>query len=162
MSRWADEVKQVGERMLDALVEMRRAEHEYNQRKDEYEALQRQVAEAMRMNGIEDIGTDTGYRLVVVEKAHCTINKNPADRENVARWMEAQGFDAKVKRSARVAQSSIDALRSSGIPFMEELDINTNSVKAVIKELLSSGQLNIADIPQGCNYYQEDVVEVRT
>lgn len=162
MSAWADEINALSEKLLNQLIVVQQAELTYNDAKATYESLQRQIAESMRMNGIEDVGTDRGCRLVLVEKAHCAINKNVEDRENVARWMEEKGFDAKVKRTARVSSASIEDLKRAGIAFKEELDINTNSVKAVIKEMLAAGQMTLADIPRGCNYYQEDIVEVRS
>lgn len=162
MSNWASEIKRESGELMDSLLKLQEAEMSYLDAKAEYERKQRKLAETMRLNGLESIDTDRGCRLAVVEKAYCNINKNAEDRERVAKWMEHLGFNAKVKRSATVAHSSIDALRDAGIPFQEVLDINTNSVKAVIKELLASGMITTEDIPKGCTYYQEDIVEVKT
>lgn len=162
MSNWASEIKRESGELLNCLLKLQEAEIAYLEAKSTYERMQRKLAETMRLNGLESIDTDRGCRLAVVEKAYCNINKNEEDRERVAKWMERLGFDAKVKRSATVAQSSIGALRDAGIPFQEVLDVNTNSVKAVIKELLASGMITTDDIPKGCTYYQEDIVEVKT
>ena len=162
MSNWADEIRRESDELMESLLKLQEAEIAYMDAKGVYERKQRKLAETMRLNGLESIDTDRGCRLAVVEKAHCNINKNAEDRERVAKWMERLGFDTKVKRSATVAQSSIDALRDAGIPFQEVLDVNTNSVKAVIKELLASGMITTEDIPKGCTYYQEDIVEVKT
>lgn len=162
MSNWADEIKRESDELMESLVVLHKAELAYMEAKSKYERNQRKLAETMRFNGLESLTIDGGYKLAVVEKVHCSINKSAADKERVAKWMEKLGFEAKVKRSATVAQSSIDDLRASGIPFEEVLDLNTNSVKAVIKELLAGGMITTADIPQGCNYYQEDIVEVHS
>lgn len=162
MSTWASEIRKESDELLEAMSKFQLAEIAYIEAKSAYEHMQRKLAETMRLNGLESIDTDRGCRLAVVEKAHCNINKNAEDRERVAKWMEGLGFDAKVKRSATVSQASIEELRTLGIPFQEVLDINTNSVKAVIKELLAGGMITTDDIPKGCTYYQEDIVEVKT
>lgn len=162
MSNWADEIKKESDELLESLASLHKAELAFMEAKGKFERIQRKLAETMRFNGLESLTTDGGHKLAVVEKVHCTINKSAADKERVAKWMERLGFDTKVKRSATVSQSSIAALRDAGIPFQEVLDINTNSVKAAIKELLAGGMITTEDIPQGCNYYQEDVVEVHS
>lgn len=162
MSNWADEIKKESDELVECLVDLHKKELAFMEAKGKYERMQRKLAETMRFNGLESLTIDNGYKLAVVEKVYCTINKSAADKERVAKWMERLGFDAKVKRSATVAQSSIGELQAAGIPFQEVLDINTNSVKAVIKELLAGGMITTEDIPQGCNYYQEDIVEVHS
>lgn len=152
-------------KLRDLQWKMIEAEEAYKQAKDEYEKYARgDLPQMLHMNGLDSMLMEDGTRINVVTKTTCSINKNDADRANVAKWLREHDAENLVKSECIVPSSQIEELKKYHIIHEEKTTMNTNSVKAfVIDQLGQKG--NVAtitpeDLPHGLNFYQFDEVEV--
>jgi hypothetical protein len=109
--------------------------------------------------GVSSLDLITGGRLSYEHKYYCQPNKNAADKNVIADWLRQHGGEHLIKDQAYVDGALIDKLKESGIPYIEKDDINTNSLKAFIKDKLGgqgggTQQLTLEDIP-ACIHFQE-------
>jgi hypothetical protein len=150
---------QMGEQLKVLLKDMNEKEALYTQAKKEYEYYASSVLPMEMFNaGINSIELMTGGRLTYERKFYCQPNKNEADRTKIAEWLRTQGGDHLIKEKAVVDGAQIDKLKEAAIPFAELDDINTNSLKAFIKDKLGASggqaQIQITDVPE-CIHFQE-------
>lgn len=144
---------------------MMEAEEAYKKAKDEYEKYARgDLPQMLHMNGLDSMLLDDGTRINVVTKTNCSINKNDADRANVAKWLREHDAAELVKSKCIVPSSQKEKLEQYGIIHQEETSMNTNSVKAFILDQLGQ-KGNVAtitkeELPHGINFFQFDEVEV--
>ena len=86
----------------------------------------------------------------------CSPNKNADDRRKLVTWLQEHGGDYLVDKQAIVPGSLVGDLKEKQIPFVEQDDMNTNKVKAFLKNLIGEGtgeaQMEITDIPKEFNF----------
>ena len=108
---------------------------------------------------------DDGSIVRVVTKTNCSINKNDADRDNVAKWLREHNGSDLVKAECIVPVSQEDAMKAAGIIFEEKTTMNTNAVKAFLLDQLgqkgSPAVITKEDLPKGLNFFQFDEMEIQ-
>lgn len=157
----------------DHVVELRRRqwaveEAEENLRKaqasyDDYS--QHVLPDLFKMNGLDMLRMDDGAIVRVVTTTRCSINKNDADKQNVAKWLREHNGEALVKSECICPSSQMEALKANGIIYQEETTMNTNAVKAFLLDQLGQkgapAVITKEDLPKGLSFYQYDEMEVQ-
>ena len=122
------------------------------------------LPDLFKMNGLDMLRTDDGAIVRVITTTRCSINKNDADRQNVAEWLRNHNGEALVKSECVCPSSQLDALKKAGIIYQEETTMNTNAVKAFLLDQLgqkgSPAVISKEDLPKGLNFYQYDEMEI--
>jgi hypothetical protein len=116
--------------------------------------------------GIQSLTLTDGSTLTVVEKYHCNINKNLADKDNVAFWLRENGAEDLVSSVIEMQHDefTVEVLEENGLAFVEKVDMNTSKVKAFIKEGLgltgAITQFEITDLPKGLHFFIDKEIQV--
>lgn len=144
--------------MMEAEEAFKKAEAAY------FEYSRTVMPDLFKMNGLDMIQMDDGSIVRVATKTNCSINKNDADKANVAKWLrEHEGGDL-VKAECIVPVSQEDAMKAAGIIYEEKTTMNTNAVKAFLLDQLGQkgapAKITKEDLPKGLNFYQFDEMEV--
>ncbi len=145
--------------------EMLQAEEALRKATDAYNNYSRTVMpDLFKMNGLDLLQMDDGSIVRVVTKTNCSINKNDADRDNVAKWLREHNGAELVKAECIVPVSQEDKMRAAGVIFEEKTTMNTNAVKAFLLDQLgqkgSPATITKEDLPKGLNFFQFDEMEV--
>lgn len=153
-------LKELKQRMIDTKAAADAAEKEY---KHYAEVL---VPMQMKAVGLDSIKLASGETLYVTHNIHCEPNKNEKDRAIIANWLAKYNGAHLVKQEATVSQDSLTALDEAGIDYAMSKSINTNSLKAFIKNLLglakgSTKVIELSDIPECIHFNMVDKVEVK-
>lgn len=132
---------------------------------DAYDDFSQHVLpDLFKMNGLDMLKTDDGAIVRVITTTRCSINKNDADRQNVAEWLRNHNGESLVKSECVCPSSQLDALKRAGIIYQEETTMNTNAVKAFLLDQLgqkgSPAVISKEDLPKGLNFYQYDEMEI--
>lgn len=141
------------------------AEEEYKKAEQAYNEYSRTVMpDLFSVNGLRKLDMGDGTRIAVVTKTSCSIKKDAASKQQVAKWLRQQGMGNLVKAECIVPVSQEEKLKASGITFEEQTSMNTNSVKAYLVDALGQKEapavITVDDIPKGINFYQWDEMEI--
>jgi hypothetical protein len=155
----ADHLKLLADRVLEAEVIFKQAQQEY----DTYRF--QTLPAAMQSAGVMSVTTSDGHSIEVKIKFYCNPNKNDADRMIIGKWLKEHGAEHLIKKQAIVDGTQLDTLKATGVPYVEKWDMNTNSLKAWIKDQLGLGkagmaQISTSDIPECIHFIQVDEVEL--
>ena len=138
---------------------LRKAQASY----DDYS--QHVLPDLFKMNGLDMLRMDDGAIVRVVTTTRCSINKNDADKQNVAKWLREHNGESLVKSECICPSSQIEALKANGIIYQEETTMNTNAVKAFLLDQLGQkgapAVITKEDLPKGLSFYQYDEMEVQ-
>ena len=138
---------------------LRKAQASY----DDYS--QHVLPDLFKMNGLDMLRMDDGAIVRVVTTTRCSINKNDADKQNVAKWLREHNGESLVKSECICPSSQLDALKRAGIIYQEETTMNTNAVKAFLLDQLGQkgapAVITKEDLPKGLSFYQYDEMEVQ-
>jgi translation initiation factor 2 alpha subunit (eIF-2alpha) len=120
---------------------------------------------AMQSAGVLSVTTSDGHNIEVKNKFYCNPNKNDNDRKVIGEWLKKYGAEHLIKKMALVDGAQLDELKETGVPYVEKWDMNTNSLKAWIKDQLGLGkagvaQISTSDIPECIHFIQVDEVEL--
>ena len=144
--------------VMEAEEALRKAQASY----DDYS--QHVLPDLFKMNGLDMLKTDDGAIVRVITTTRCSINKNDADKQNVAEWLRQHNGESLVKSECICPQSQLQALKNAGIIYQEETTMNTNAVKAFLLDQLgqkgSPAVITKEDLPKGLNFYQYDEMEI--
>jgi len=145
----------------DKVKEMRRlelamisAEAAFKMAKETYEQYKATVVIASFVSaGIEQIQDDNGNFVKLESKYYCNPNKNDSDRLVISNWLKANGGEHLLKHEGKVSADQYDRLKDAGIPFADAIDINTNSLKAHLLDILGykkgcMQKIALTDIPE--------------
>ena len=153
-----DHLKELQWNMMQAQESAKKAEDAY------LDYSRKVVPDLFKMNGLDSLTMDDGTVVRVVTKTNCSINKNPADRANVASWLRNHNGADYVKSECIVPVSQVDKMKQAGITYEEETTMNTNAVKAFLLDQLGQkgtpAVITVADLPKGLNFFQFDEMEV--
>lgn len=132
---------------------------------DAYDDFSQHVLpDLFKMNGLDMLRTDDGAIVRVITTTRCSINKNDADKQNVAEWLRSHNGESLVKSECICPSSQMAALKANGIIYQEETTMNTNAVKAFLLDQLgqkgSPAVITKEDLPKGLNFYQYDEMEI--
>lgn len=144
---------------------MMEAEEAFKKAEADYLEYSRTVMpDLFKMNGLDMLQMDDGSIVRVTTKTNCSINKNDADKANVAKWLREHEGGELVKSECIVPVSQIPMLKARGIIYEEKTTMNTNAVKAFLLDQLGQkgapATITTADLPKGLNFYQFDEMEV--
>lgn len=117
------------------------------------------VAKLFRQNGLEALKLEDGSTVEVVEKIRCSIQKD--SKKQVADWLRQHQADNLVKSQLIVMPSAAPKLKELGIGYDEEVDMNTNSVKAWVKGEMNVQNISVDDLPKGLSWYEYDEIQVK-
>lgn len=158
INKCVDRFRELKKIMDDAAEAYKKAEFEY------VKFARGEMPDLFRMNGMEALKLDDGSMVRINTVTKLSVNKNQADKDNVARWLMEHGGESLVKSECIVPPSQIDKMKQAGIIYKEEESFNSNSLKAFLLDQLGQkgnpAQITLDDIPQGCNFYQYDEVEI--
>jgi hypothetical protein len=149
----------MGDHLKELKLKMIKAEAEFKQAQKEHDYYASSVLPMEMFNaGVAEVKLMSGGVMTYERKFYCQPNKNEADKKIMADWLRANNGDHLIKESAKVDGAQLDKLKASDIPYTEIDDINTNSLKAFLKDKIGAGggtvQIQIQDIPD-CMHFQE-------
>jgi len=152
------EVKAKVKHMRELEVDMLNKQLIAQQASKDYEDYKATVVlTSMTSAGLNSIEDDEGNFVKLETKFYCNPNKNDLDRAKIVAWLNSMGGDFLVKKQGIVAAEQLDMMRNAGIPFDEKSDMNTNSLKAFLKDLLGYNKggvakIQIEDIPDQIHF----------
>jgi len=162
MAQIQSHVKELRKRqwaVMEAEEALKKAQASY----DDYS--QHVLPDLFKMNGLDMLRMDDGAIVRVITTTRCSINKNDADKQNVAKWLKEHNGETLVKSECICPESQLDALKANGIIFEEQTSMNTNAVKAFLLDQLgqkgSPAVISKEDLPKGLNFYQYDEMEIQ-
>jgi hypothetical protein len=149
----------MGERLKELRLDMDAKEQAYKDAKKEHDYYAGTILPMEMFNaGVSSVELMTGGCMQYDRKYYCQPNKNEEDKRAMAAWLREHGGEHLIKERAAVDASQVDKLAAAGIPFVEIADINTNSLKAFLKDLLGGNggtpQVSADEIP-ACIHFQE-------
>ena len=149
----------MGEHLKALKAKVEEAEEALDSAKKEYEHWANVVLpQEMYSCGIESLTLSTGGSISLKRNFYCQPNKNADDRKIMADWLCEHGGAHLIVSEAQVDSEDVPLLKEAGIPFVESTSINTQRLKAFLKDGIgvSSGQqrFTIDDIPK-CMHFQE-------
>lgn len=154
--------------LLKLKMDMEIAEAKFEAAKKAYaDFATNQLPQKFKDNGLDIIGCE-GCNIRIVTKTRASILKGKDDgassKATIANWLRERGYDEYIKERLIVPQSQLEACKAAGIIFQEDMDINTNKLKALVIDMLgqngSPAVINKDDIPAGFSFYQWDEAEV--
>lgn len=169
----------MGESSLPIMQQMGLAAHQMEVLKGEMEEAQKKFDEAknaydtyrcvtlpniLSMHGIREIMLDSGMVVKVDKMFYCSPNKNDMDRNLMAGWLRENGGGSLVKEDiviGNVDDAVKRLLEENLIPYSQTLSMNTNSIKAFLKDLRgykkgSVERVGIDDIPSCFHFVERD------
>ena len=153
-----EEAAALSQQLREAEAKMQEAEKAFKQARVEYEHLAMEVIpEFYKANGISKLCLDDGTVLAVEQKITCSPKKD--SKAKLIEWLKSKGGADLVKEELAVNPVFVDKLKESGIPFVANGDVNTNSLKSWLSEQLglksgSVSRMNYEDIPDFVNFYR--------
>jgi hypothetical protein len=153
-------ITQMAARLAELKQKMLDAEAAFNDAEREYDYYAGTLLPMSMLNaGVSELTLADGKKLTVNRKFVCAPNKNAEDRKIQAEWLAAHGGEHLLKDYAVVDGRFIDKL--GDVPFEEKHDINTQSLKAFLKDMVGAGgggaaRINAEDIP-ACFHFNEIV-----
>ena len=158
-------LSEMGEQLKKLKVEMMLAEAAAEKAKKAYEHYANVIIpQEMFSAGVDSIGLVSGGRLTLKHNFYCQPNKNAEDRAKIVKWLRENGGEYLVAHNATVSADDMDKLNDQGIPFVENTNVNTASLKAFLKDKIGATtgvqQIAISDIPACIHFYEVTNVEV--
>lgn len=152
-------LSQMGEQLKQLHVKMLEAQALAEQAKKAYEHYANVVIpQEMFSAGVDSIGLSSGGMLRVKRNYYCQPNKNDTDKAIIAKWLRDNGGGHLIKSDVKVAIDDALKLKGMGIPYIENITVNTTSLKAFLKDKIGTTtgiqQISIDDIP-ACIHFQE-------
>lgn len=155
------EVNAMVSKLRAAQFAMDNAEQVFTNLKNEYQKVVQEVCQCFRNNGLEALQCSDGHSVQITSNVRCSIKKDDASKNEVAKWLRERGMDNLVKSELIVMPSQAEKLRQMNVPFDETLDMNTNSVKAYVRGELDCGSMTREDIPKGLSWFEYDDVVIK-
>lgn len=147
-------LRNMGAHLKKLKLKMLEAEAVYEQARKEYHYYASTVLPMeMFSAGFSELKLSDGGVIRYEQKYYCQPNKNEEDKRIMAEWLRKHDGEALVKEKAAVSKDQIDKLREAGIPYTEIDDINTNSLKAFLKNNVGVS-FTIDEVPD-CMHFQE-------
>lgn len=157
------------DKLVELKMQMMLAEEKFEAAKKAYNDFAvKQLPQLFKNNGMDSISMRDGTMVRIVTKTRASILKGSDDgktsKEKVAKWLREHKAEHLIKEQLIVPQSQLDALKEAGITFQEDMSINTNSLKALIIDMLGQNGgtpvINNDDLPEGLSFYQWNEAEI--
>lgn len=128
-------------------------------KKEERELSGEEIPNLLLGRGLSSIKLETGERVEILEKLAVSVPKDRTKRSIIFTWLVENGGNYLIKKELKVEEpedSIIEYLKFHGIPFTNELGMNTNSLKAFLNDKLGMKKgslqvIEISDIPKEIN-----------
>lgn len=158
-------LSEMGEQLKQLKLEMLAAEAAAETAKKAYEHYANVVIpQEMFSAGVDSISLTTGGKLSLKHNFYCQPNKNAEDRAKIVKWLRKNGGGHLVAHNATVSAEDMDKLTADNIPFIENTEVNTASLKAFLKDKIGATtgvqQIEIADIPAYIHFYEVTTVDL--
>ena len=158
-------LSEMGEQLKQLKLNMLAAEAAAETAKKAYEHYANVVIpQEMFSAGVDSISLTTGGKLSLKHNFYCQPNKNAEDRAKIVKWLRENGGGHLVAHNATVSAEDMDKLAADNIPFIENTEVNTASLKAFLKDKIGATtgvqQLEIADIPAYIHFYEVTTVDL--
>lgn len=155
----------MGEKLKELKSNMLKAQAVAEQAKKEFEHYANVILpQEMFSAGVDSIGLNSGGTLKVKRNFYCQPNKNFADRKKIVEWLRANGGEHLVEHNATVSAEDMDKLEQNNITFIENTEVNTNKLKAFLKDKIGATtgiqQIDIKSIPECIHFQQVTTVEL--
>ena len=148
-AEFAQELRNKQEAINNATKVLKAATDDYNHLAHDI------IPDYYKANGISKMCLEDGTIISIDEKLTCSPTKGMSDK--LAEWLRANGGDDLVKSKLEIDVKFIESIKAAGIPFIEETTVNTNSLKAWLKDALgksgSVARLEVKDIPDFINLF---------
>jgi hypothetical protein len=156
-------IAEMGQRLKELALDAELKEIAAKEAKTAYDQYRTMtLPAAMFSAGVRDVTLNDGSRIVVNTKVYCSPNKNDNDRKIMREWLQAHGGESLLKEQLIVDGQFAE--RVADIPHAVLTDINTNSLKAWLKDQLGlnngTPQFNAEDIPPCMHFVQLDEVTI--
>jgi hypothetical protein len=158
-------LRDMGEMLKSLKTKQLEAEAALDAAKKEYEHYANVILPSeMHAVGLDSITLTSGGMIKMKRNFYCQPNKNAEDRAKMAEWLRKNGGGHIIKNNATVASEDIDKLIAEDIAFIENTEINTNSLKAFLRDGIgvTTGvqQFEIDDIPACMHFREVQTVEL--
>ena len=155
-------LSRMGEKLRELKEKVEACEEALSAAKKEYQHWANVVLpQEMYACGIESLTLASGGSISLKRNFYCQPNKNEADRKVMASWLREHGGAHLIVEEAQVGPDDVPRLKEAGIPYVESESVNTNKLKAWLKDGIgvTTGQqrFTIDDIPK-CIHFQEVTV----
>lgn len=149
----------LGEKLKSLKAKMLETEAAADLAKKEYEHFANVLMpQEMFSCGLSRVDLSSGGSIKLKHNFYCQPNKNVKDKETIAAWLRANGGEYLIKSNAVVSLEDKDKLVGTNIPFIEDISVNTASLKAFLKDKIGATtgiqQIKVEDIP-ACIHFQE-------
>lgn len=120
-----------------------------------------EIPELLLSRGLSEVKLESGAKVAIKENLSANVPKNPLARNKVLRWLQEHNGEDLIKQELKVEEPElhvIEYLKTKGVVFSNELNVNTNSFKAFLREQLgmkkgSLQRIEIGDIPKEASPY---------
>lgn len=156
----------MGERLKELKLKQLEAEEQAAIAKKEYEHFANVVLPSeMHSCGVESLSLSTGGTLNIQHNYYCQPNKNPADKKIIADWLRSHNGAHIIKNNATVSSEDMSKLKDNSIPFIENTEVNTASLKSFLKDGIGATtgvqKFTIDDIPSCIHFQEVTTVEIK-
>lgn len=160
------DISNKAKRLMELKWAMEEAEQAYEDAKrqyDEYRCVT--LPNLMKMAGIGAVRLDNGAMVEVTTKYYCKPNKNPEDMRVITQFLETHGMDSVIKKSIVVPPVYLPKLQETGIDYEEKSEINTNSLKAMLKDAVGANGgtpiISEEEIPKCIHFVHVDECDIQ-
>lgn len=158
-------LSKMGEQLKQLKQEMLEAEAAFDAAKKKYEHYANVVIPSeMHSCGVNSISLASGGSLSLKHNFYCQPNKNAEDRRKIVEWLRDHNGGHIVEHDATVSADDFKELEDSGIPFVENVSVNTQKLKSFLKDGIGATtgvqQFTIDDIPACIHFQEVTTVEV--
>lgn len=169
MSDWLDDIKtddtalsvvkkQIAE-FRQKQFDVQQAEETLKYRQQQLQDCIKATAQLLRQNGLDALRLETGEMLEVVSQMKCSVIKDR--KQEVADWLRDRDMDMMVSSTLIVPESYRSQFDEQGVPYDEDLKMNTNSIKAYVKSEMEAGNLKLDEVPKGLSVYVYDDIRIK-
>lgn len=153
------QLQQAAATMKQLEFDMMVAEEEYNKAKAKFLAFAtKELPDLFLSQGVSTIALEDGGAITIKTRTKASIKKGK--EQSVLDFLRARQAGHLLKERLVVSQNDYEALKKSGIPFEEESNVNTISLKAYVLDEMAQGNLSAEDLPEGLSWYQWQQAEV--
>jgi hypothetical protein len=143
------DISAMAERLSVLKERMDSSEATFKHNKEEYELLKNvTIPQFCTLHGLSELKTTDGKVLTIEEKYACSPAKNAEARRIISQFLKDHNGEHLLHESVKCDIDACELLDMSGIQYEVETDLNTNSLKAWIKEVLGYKKGSIAQITE--------------
>lgn len=164
-----EQLRKQSETLRELEFAMMAAEDAYEQAKARFtEYATKTLPQLYLDNGIDSLTLSDGKTIRIATKTRASILKGADNGKTskalIGKWLREHDGENLITSTITVDEQAKPMLNKVGIPYSEDMDINTNSLKAFIVGALgqsgSPATITMDDLPKGLSFYQWQQAEV--